>query len=97
MVCEICGTEINLEEHHIDYIEDKKILLCKKHHEEVHHTNKWTSLKPINKSNYPKLINVEDKTHKRLSEFGTKSETFNQVIIRLLDEAERQRILDGSH
>ena len=33
-----------------------------------------------------KIIKVEDKTHKRLEEFGKKNETFDEIIIRLLDK-----------
>ena len=33
-----------------------------------------------------KIIKVGDKTHKRLEEFGKKNETFDEIIIRLLDK-----------
>lgn len=37
--------------------------------------------------NTMKIIKVEDKTHKRLGEFGNKNETFDDIIKRLLDNA----------
>ena len=33
-----------------------------------------------------KIIRISEETHKRLKEFGTKAETFNDVILRLLDD-----------
>ena len=33
-----------------------------------------------------KIIKVEDKTHKRLEEFGKKNDTFDDIIKRLLDK-----------
>ncbi len=33
-----------------------------------------------------KDIKVDEKTHDRLSNYGRKNETFNQIINRLLDE-----------
>lgn len=33
-----------------------------------------------------KLIKLDDKTHERLSIYGHKNETFDQIINRLLDE-----------
>lgn len=36
-----------------------------------------------------KYIKVKTQTHKRLADYGNKSETFDQVINRLLDRAEQ--------
>ena len=34
-----------------------------------------------------KIIKISEETHKRLMEFGTKAETFEDIIKRLLDNA----------
>ncbi len=52
MTCEICGTETNLIKHHLDYITNKTILLCRSHHAEVHFSDKWLDLKPVNSGDY---------------------------------------------
>ena len=36
-----------------------------------------------------KIIKVEDKTHNRLMEYGSKKETFDDIINRLLDEVKK--------
>lgn len=39
-----------------------------------------------------KIIKVTEETHKRLMEFGNKSETFEAIIKRLLDDNLRKTI-----
>lgn len=48
-ICSLCQFEGKTEWHHISY--EKKITkeVCKKCHEEIHHTKKYPELKPIDK------------------------------------------------
>ena len=36
-----------------------------------------------------KIIKVEDETHQRLVELGSKGETFNDLIVRILNEVKK--------
>jgi len=36
-----------------------------------------------------KTLKIEEETHNRLSVYGHKGETFDQIIIRLLDELQK--------
>ncbi len=70
MTCKICGTNINLEKHHLDYIKNITVILCRKHHGQAHGTNLFPDLKAINKNNYGvNSINIDDDLYKRLVAF----------------------------
>ncbi len=68
MTCEICGTETNLIKHHLDYINNKTILLCRSHHAKVHFSNDYPHLKPIGSVSSTN-INIPDDLHKELLAF----------------------------
>ena len=63
--CSLCGYEENIEEHHLSYDEDRTMMVCKKCHEDIHHTNKYPELKPIDypnkyKSKYKQVaVNID--------------------------------------
>jgi hypothetical protein len=40
MSCEVCGSTMNLLEHHISYDPEIKQILCRKHHAELHALNR---------------------------------------------------------
>ena len=87
--CFICNSEENLEKHHKQYKPERIVIVCKKCHELIHHTNDYIDLKPIDDSFYynygGKTIKIKPETHARLMSFGYKGETFDDIINRVLE------------
>lgn len=53
--CYCCKKQFEkVENHHLNYTKNITIKVCKRCHEDIHHTNKWLDLKPVDQSPYDK-------------------------------------------
>jgi len=91
MKCDLCNEEKEIIKHHIDYNKDITIPICIQCHRKIHgkHNHNLDYLKPINNIPTSSVCLTKDVTE-RLKTFKiTKLETYNEIIIRLMDITER--------
>lgn len=84
--CKVCGTMTKrLVKHHTDYKNDITIDVCNSCHRMIH--NGSIKSIPAPQPNNTK-VGVRKSTHKRLKSVGRFGETFDDIIVRLLDSYE---------
>jgi len=88
-ICFACGKEIvsrkQLIYHHISYNPPRIVQVHRTCHGKIHYGHsEYAHLKPTQSSGI-KIIKLSDETHKKLARCGEKGDTYEEIILKLMD------------
>lgn len=84
-VCRICDSDKYVERHHLNYLKDITINVCRKCHRKIHYSKKELyDAKPVDELD-SKVIRITKKLKKELDQFKTHPrQSYNEVVHDLL-------------